>query len=187
LLRKVVTLSKYGVKAIQLREKQLTAGDLLQLAKDTKKEVNLQKTKIIVNDRIDIAILAGSNGVHSVTNGIPAEYIHELCKGMLSGKSVHSAVEAVQAEKNGFDYILFGPVFRTPAKVKYGKPQGLKKLNDLCSRIKIPVIAVGGINPSRAKKCIEAGAYGVAAIRDLFNAGNIKAKLSEYKIALGEL
>jgi len=187
LLRKVVKLSKYGVKAIQLREKKMPAGELLQLAKDIKKEVNLQTTKIIVNDRIDIAILAGSNGVHSVTNGIPAESIHKFCSGKISGKSVHSLKEALKAEKDGFDYVLFGPVFRTPAKVKYGKPQGLKKLNDLCSRIKIPVIAVGGINPARAKKCIDAGAYGVAAIRDLFNTSNIKAKLSEYKIALGEL
>jgi len=186
-MRKAASLSKCGVKAIQLREKQLQAGELLRLAKDIKKEVNLQKTKIIVNDRIDIAILAGLSGVHSVTKGIPAESIHKFCSSKISGKSVHSLKEALQAEKDGFDYILFGPVFRTPAKVKYGKPQGLKKLNEICSRIKLPVIAVGGINPARAKKCIDAGAYGIAAIRDLFNTSNINAKLSEYKIALGEL
>lgn len=187
MLRKVVTLSKYGVKAIQLREKQMPAGELLRIARDIKIKVNPKKTKIIVNDRIDIAILAGLSGVHSVTNGIPAESIRKFCSGKISGKSVHSATEAIQAEKDGFDYVLFGPVFRTPAKVKYGKPQGLKKLNDLCSKIKLPVFAVGGMNPGRAKKCIDAGAYGVAAIRDLFNTSNIKTKLSEYKIALGEL
>ena len=183
-MRKAASLSNYGVKAIQLREKKMQTGELLQLAKDIKQEVNLQKTKIIVNDRIDIVILAELSGVHSVTNGIPAEYIHKFCRGKISGKSVHSLKEALQAEKDGFDYVLFGPVFRTPAKVKYGKPQGLKKLNEVCVKINIPVIAVGGINPARAKKCIDAGAYGVAAIRDLFNTSNIKAKLSEYKIAL---
>lgn len=165
----------------------MPAGELLQFAKNIKKEVNLQKTKIIVNDRIDIAILAGSSGVHSVANGIPADSIHKFCSGKISGKSVHSIKEALQAEKDGFDYVLFGPIFRTPAKVKYGKPQGLRKLNDLCRKIKLPVIAVGGINPARAKKCIDAGAYGVAAISDLFNTSNVKVKLSEYKIALGEL
>jgi len=187
LLRKAASLSKYGVAAIQLREKQMPAGELLRLALDIRKKVNRKVTKIIVNDRIDIAMLAGLSGVHSVTDGISADYIRKFCRGMISGKSVHSLKEALHAEKAGYDYVLYGPVFRTPAKVKYGKPQGLRKLNEVCSRIEIPVIAVGGINPARAKKCIDAGAHGVAAIRDLFNTSNIKAKLSEYKIALGEL
>ena len=187
MLRKIIYLSKCGVKAVQLRQKNSSSGEILKLAKDLRLNLDRNKTVIIVNDRFDIALLGDIRGVHSVTNGIPAEYIKKFCKGMISGKSVHSPAEALQAEKDGFDYILFGPVFRTPAKVKYGKPQGLQKLKDVCGKVSIPVIAVGGINPVRAEKCILAGAYGVAAISDLFYSQNIKVKIAQYKKVLGEL
>lgn len=187
MLRKIISLSKSGIKAVQLRQKKSTSGEVLELAKKLKRIVDGKVTKIIINDRFDIALLAGIGGVHSVTNGIPAGFIKKFCKGMISGKSVHSLAEALQAEKDGFDYILFGPVFRTPSKVKFGKPQGLEKLRIVCSKVSIPVIAVGGINPMRAEKCLKAGAYGVAAISDIFKSRNIRVKTAQYKKVLGEL
>ena len=89
------------------------------------------------------------------------------------------------AEKDGFDYLMFGPVFRTPAKIKFGKPQGLKKLNQICSAVNIPVFAVGGINPARVKKCISAGAYGVAAIREFMKTKDLRKTINDFNKEFG--
>ncbi len=125
-------------------------------------------------------MLSGSYGVHSTSSGISNADIRKHSKALLAGRSVHSLNEAMKAEKEGFDYILFGPVFRTPAKVKYGKPQGLKKLENICSAVKIPVFAVGGITPRRIKKCINAGAFGTAGIREFMITANAKKTVKEY-------
>lgn len=187
LVKQITALSAAGVKAIQLREKKLPAGELLLIAKTAISKIGNSDTKLIVNERLDIAILSGAAGIHSASNGIENRYIREFAPGLISGKSVHSVKEAVKAEKDGYDYILFGPIFRTPAKVKYGKPQGLKKLTEVCSSVKIPVFAVGGINPQRIKKCINAGAYGVAAIREFADTKYIKKAVKEFRKELGSL
>lgn len=187
LVKQITALSAAGVKAIQLREKKLPAGDLLLIAKTAKSKIGNSDTKLIVNERLDIAILANAGGIHSTSNGIENRYIRKFAPGMLSGKSVHSLNEAINAEKDGYDYIVFGPIFRTPAKVKYGKPQGLRKLSEVCSSVKIPVFAVGGINPQRIKKCINAGAYGVAAIREFADTKYIKKAVKEFRKELGSL
>lgn len=187
LVKQISALSAAGVKAIQLREKNIPAGDLLLIAETAISKIGKSDTKLIVNDRLDIAILAGASGIHSTSNGIENGYVHKFASDILSGKSVHSLIEAKKAEKEGYDYILFGPIYRTPAKVKYGKPQGLNKLGEVCSSVKIPVFAVGGINPQRIKKCINAGAYGVAAIREFADTKNIKKAAKEFRKELGSL
>lgn len=106
---------------------------------------------------------------------------------MISGKSVHSFAEALMAEKDRYDYILLGPIFRTPAKIKYGKPLGIKVLKQVSSNVNIPVFAVGGINKSRISKCLNAGAYGVAAIREFMKSGNLKKTVKDFENELGEL
>lgn len=187
LVKQITALSAAGVKAIQLREKNIPAGDLRLIAKSFINKIGKSDTKLIVNERLDIAILAGANGIHSASNGIENMYIRKFAPGVLSGRSVHSVSEAVKAERDGFDYILFGPIFRTPAKVKYGKPQGLKKLVEVCSSVKIPIFAVGGINQRRIKKCLNAGAYGVAAIREFAVTKNINKTAKEFRKELGSL
>ncbi len=187
LVKHITALSAAGVKAIQLREKKLQAGDLLLITKTAISKIGNSDTKLIVNERLDIAILSRAAGVHSTSNGIENRYIRKFAPRMLSGKSVHSVNEAVKAEKDGYDYVLFGPVYKTPAKVKYGKPQGLKKLGEVCSSVKIPVFAVGGINPQRIKKCINAGAYGVAVIREFADTKNIKKAVKGFRKELGSL
>lgn len=179
-------LSSYGVKAIQLREKDLPAEVLLTLAKSIKLRLKNQ-TRLIINDRLDIALLCDADGLHSPVNGVNAKQIKNYSKRLILGKSVHSVNEAVKAETNGFDYLIFGPVFRTPAKIKYGKPQGLKSLSKVCQSVNIPIFAVGGITPNRVKKCLDAGAYGVAAIRQFMTSQNIEQAIMEYKQALGSL
>lgn len=187
LVKQITALSAAGVKAIQLREKNIPSDDLLLIAKSVINKIGESDTKLIVNERLDIAILAGANGIHSTSHGIENKYIRKFAPGLLSGRSVHSVREAVNAEKDGYDYILFGPVYRTPAKIKYGKPQGLKELSEVCSSVKIPVFAVGGINPQRIKKCLAAGSYGVAAIREFANTKNIKKTVKDFQIELGSL
>ncbi len=187
LVKHITALSAAGVKAIQLREKNMPAGEMLGFAKSAGSENKKNRSKLIINDRLDIAILSGAAGVHSTSNGIENRYIRKFAPGMLSGKSVHSLNEAVNAENDGYDYILFGPIYRTPSKVKYGKPQGLKKLKQVCNSVKIPVFAVGGINPKRIRKCINAGAYGVAAIREFADTKNIRKAVKEFRKELGSL
>lgn len=180
-------LYQSGVKAVQLREKSSPASSILEVAVKANKDAVKYHSQLIVNDRLDIALLAGCSAVHSPAMGIPNKEIKKYIKNSISGKSVHSVAEAVQAEKAGYDYLLFGPVFRTPAKIKFGKPQGLAKLKKVCNAVKIPVFAVGGINPARVSKCLNAGAYGVAGIRDFMTTKNVKATVSNYRKVLGGL
>lgn len=175
-----------GVKAVMLREKDLTASELLVLAKKINTVTKRSKSKLIISSRYDVALLSGADGVHSPEKGIQPGQIKQN-KRILSGRSVHSLRAAVEAEELGFDYLLFGPVFRTPAKVKYGPPMGLKKLSNICTAVSIPVFAVGGINPKRAKKCIEAGAYGAAVIREFMLSCNINKTVKEFKDEMGAL
>lgn len=178
---------KSGVKAIQIREKDLDSNQLLILAGRIRTINKQYKCKLIVNDRLDIALLAKAEGIHIPVNGIRLEYLKRFAPKLTAGKSIHSLNEAVKAEKDGFDYLLYGPIFRTPAKIKYGKPQGLDNLKKICSSVTIPIFAVGGINPSRAKKCIEAGAYGVAVIGAMMQSKNTGRTVNEFKNVLGEL
>ena len=176
-----------GIKAVQLREKDLDSKSLLLLAKEMKNITAKNKAALIINDRLDIAMLCGAAGIQVPVNGLTINAIKTTQNKLLAGKSIHSVNDAVKAEKDGYDYLLFGPVFRTVKKIKYGKPQGLKNLKEICGKVKTPVFAVGGINPVRAKKCIDAGAYGVAVISALMKSKNIKKTVSEFKSSLGEL
>jgi thiamine-phosphate pyrophosphorylase len=176
-----------GVKAIQLREKDLSSSELLTLAKKLKKAAQKHSVKLIINDRLDIALLSKADGIHSPENGIKTKDVKKFNKKLIAGKSTHSVKSAIAAENNGYDYIITGPVFRTASKIKYGKPLGLSLLKEICHSVKIPVFAVGGINPERAEKCIKAGAHGVAVISAIFKSKNIKKTVLEFKKSLGGL
>jgi thiamine-phosphate pyrophosphorylase len=176
-----------GVKAIQLREKDLSSSELLTLAKKLNKTCINHSAKLIINDRLDIAVLSKADGVHSPEKGIQAKDVKRFNKNLIIGKSTHSVKSAINAEKNGYDYIIAGPVFRTASKIQYGKPLGLSLLKEICSSVNIPVFAVGGINPQRAEKCIKAGAHGAAVIGAIFKSKNIKKTVLEFKKSLGGL
>ena len=183
----VKTSCACGIKAFQLREKDLTASELLLLARRLRKITTGHRAKLIINDRLDIALLSNADGIHSPENGISPKQSKRFNKNLIVGKSTHSLNSAIEAGKNGFDYIIFGPVFRTQSKVKYGKPKGLNELKRVCNKVNIPVIAVGGINPGRAEKCIRAGAHGAAVIGAIMKSKNIKKTVSEFKESLGSL
>ena len=151
-----------GVDLIQVREKDLPAVDLLDLVcriRDIAVNSPQSKTKVLVNGRLDIALIAGIDGVHLPGDGLPAVQVRPYVRTL--GTSCHSTEDAIQAEGAGVDYIIFGPVFDTPGK----SAVGIGALQRVVQAVKIPVLAIGGITPANTVEVIGAGASGIAAIR----------------------
>ncbi len=149
--------------ALQLRNKTMEARKLWELALDLRKITADRGIFFSINDRIDIALAVEADGVHLPEMGLSPQIPKKLKNSMIVGVSVHSLEAARKSEGEGADYLLFGPVFETPSKT--GPPQGLCHLEKVAQKLSIPVLAVGGITPLNFRSCLEAGAYGVAAIR----------------------
>jgi thiamine-phosphate diphosphorylase len=168
-----------GVDWVQVREKDMSAHELVELVRDAVKAGNAQgstgkqrqNSRVIVNDRLDVALAAGAAGVHLGRKSVNARDAANSCRSgnlpadFLIGVSCHSLKEAREAEGAGASYIFFGPVFDTPSKRALGEPQGVERLAEVCGSVHIPVIAIGGVDASNAPECVRAGAAGVAAIR----------------------
>jgi|SRR5687768_10675580 len=154
------------IPLLQIREKSLTARVLYELTTRAAAILNGSMTRLLVNDRFDIARAAGAHGVHLTSRSLPANVIRRICdKDFLIGVSTHSLEEALQARADGVDFVLFGPVFETESKRAYGAPQGLDKLREVTNALPgFPVMAIGGINLQNAAECLHAGASGIAAI-----------------------
>ncbi|MCG8608186.1 thiamine phosphate synthase [bacterium] len=177
-----------GVKAVQLREKDLSAREFLSLAKQIQNRCRSHNADLFVNDRCDIAKSISAVGVHLTSQSLPADLVRARFPSLRCiGVSTHSVDEARDAEERGCDFILFGPVFETPAKMAYSPPQGLKALHEVTRSVSIPVLAVGGINPVRAEACLESGAEGVAVISAIMQAKDLGRVVSEFKTKLGSL
>lgn len=162
-----------GVDMIQLREKQLPAKLLFEIARDIVIAARESRTKILVNDRFDIAIAAGAHGVHLTSVSIPVEAVRAATpKEYVIGVSTHSLVSADAAKNAGADFVVLGPVFDTPGK---DTPLGLEQFRVACETLSpFRVIALGGINLENAKSVIEAGAAGVAGIGAFNEAQSLK-------------
>jgi thiamine-phosphate pyrophosphorylase len=163
-----------GVDWVQIREKDLPARDLVDLTRTAIRVCKIAsaqgETRILVNDRFDVAWAAGAAGVHAGGESLPVRLLAEARRSsgltnFLLGASCHSMGGAITAAEEGADYLFFGPVFATPSKAAFGPPQGLAKLAQVCGSVSIPVIAIGGITLETARACREAGAAGIAAIR----------------------
>jgi thiamine-phosphate pyrophosphorylase len=121
--------------------------------------------KLLINDRVDIALAAGADGVHlGVASIPPAEARRLLGSGRLIGCSTHSEEQLAAAEAGGADFVTFGPVYATPSKAPYGPPVGVEALRRACAAAGIPVFALGGVGPRNVGEVIAAGADGIAAI-----------------------
>jgi thiamine-phosphate pyrophosphorylase len=186
LVEKIAAVAAAGIDWVQIREKDLPVRQLAGLTREA--VARRTAARIIVNDRLDVAIAEGAGGVHLGETGLAvadvAKWVHLSESGVvvsdhgaasqfpvaasadfLIGVSCHSLEGAKEAVRDGADYIFFGPVFATPSKVKFGAPQGVKKLAGVCNAAPLPVIAIGGITLENAGECMAAGAAGIAAIR----------------------
>ena len=176
-----------GVRAVQLREKFMPVRDLLELAFRLRELTKSRSARLFINDRVDVAIACGADGVHLGGQGMPPEAVRNNIKGgegLMIGVSAHSMQQAAAAQKGGADFITFGPVFETPSKKAYGAPLGLQKLAEAASMLDIPVFAIGGIKTGNINSVMEAGAYGAALISGIFGADDIKGETYKYMRAL---
>jgi thiamine-phosphate pyrophosphorylase len=201
LLEKITAAAAAGVNWIQLREKNLSGGDIASLTREALRRVSkraitaqratpvlVPQTRVLVNDRLDVAIAEQAAGVHLGENSLPVQEAKRLLlaspraqspsQDFLVGASCHSLKLALSAANAGADYIFFGPVFATPSKAAYGAPQGLDKLAQVCASLKIPVLAIGGITLENAPACLSAGASGIAAIRLFQDSSDLPATLN---------
>jgi thiamine-phosphate pyrophosphorylase len=175
------TALKAGVNFIQLREKRLPAKMLLDTAKWVSELTKEYRAKLFINDRVDIALAVGADGVHLGQKSMPAHAVRKISKNkLLIGVSTHSIDEAVQAEKDGADFITLGPIFKTQSKLKYGDPIGIDVIRHVKSEVSIPVFAIGGIKADRVKEVIKAGADGVAVISAILAAKDIRNATEEF-------
>ncbi len=181
----VVSVIRRAIEArvgwIQIREKDLATRPLLALAREAVAAAQDSATRILVNDRLDVALAAGAAGVHLGGESLPAEPVARWRASggapgeFLVGVSCHSLADALAAERAGADYLFFGPVFATPSKAASGPPQGLERLAEVCQAVRVPVLAIGGVTPENAAPCLKAGAAGIAAIRMFQDAADLAA------------
>ena len=160
-----------GLPAVQVREKDLAAADLAALCRRLRAPSRERNALLIVNDRVDVALATGADAVQRTSGSLAVDDIRAIAGARLRiGASVHSIDEAVDAEARGADWVVFGPVYDTPSKRRYGAPQGLDALAKVSGRVRLPVVAIGGITPARVSEVRAAGAHGVAAIAAILQA-----------------
>jgi thiamine-phosphate pyrophosphorylase len=185
--RKIRQACRAGVRAVQLREKDLSGRDLYRQARLLRRVTRETGSRLFINDRLDIAIAGEADGVHCPERGLPPDLARKLFPGGLVGASVHSPAAAEKARLCGADFLMFGPVFSTPSKLQYGPPQGLAALSDVTRQVSLPVLAVGGITPDKAFLCLRCGAAGVAVISAVLSAPDPVVVIREFDQALGGL
>jgi thiamine-phosphate pyrophosphorylase len=168
--RRLLSLVKCAVAArvtlVQLREKNLRGRVLYELAAAAAGLARGSATRVLVNDRADIARAAGCDGVHLTTDSLHARTVRRAFgEGFLIGVSTHAPAEAREARDGGADFAVFGPVFDTPSKRAYGPPVGLEALSSAARELMpFPVVALGGVSSENAAEALRAGAAGVAGI-----------------------
>jgi thiamine-phosphate pyrophosphorylase len=154
-----------GIRAVQLREKDLPARELLRLARELREATSRRGARLLVNDRVDLAIAAGADGVHLGVSSMPAAEARRLLgPGALIGCSAHSLREVDEAQSGGADFVTFGPVYPTASKAAYGPPVGVAALAAACAAARVPVFAIGGIGAGNLDEVRLAGAHGVGLI-----------------------
>ncbi|MCI0448981.1 MAG: thiamine phosphate synthase [Chlorobi bacterium] len=156
---------KGGADVIQLRDKSLPTGELIETAIKIKKLCSKHKVLFIINDRVDIALISKADGVHLGKQDISIKDTRKLLgKNKIIGGTAHSLKEAIKREKEGADYIGFGHIYPTESKLKKAKPKGINYLKRVVKKVKIPVLAIGGINQVNIKDVICTGVHGAAVI-----------------------
>lgn len=177
LLQRVLTAA---APAIQLRERDLSARELVTLALELQAVTASRRSQLLINDRIDVALALEGVGVHLRSNSLPVSVARQvLGTQRLLGISVHAVEEAVQVESQGADYIVLGPIYETPSKQMFGPPLGIHTLERACRLVRLPIIGIGGVTAARAREMRRAGAFGVAVITSVLGAADVESATRE--------
>jgi thiamine-phosphate pyrophosphorylase len=177
LLQRVLTAA---APAIQLRERDLSARELVTLALELQAVTASRRSQLLINDRIDVALALEGVGVHLRSNSLPVSVARQvLGTQRLLGISVHAVEEAVQVESQGADYIVLGPIYETPSKQMFGPPLGIHTLERACRLVRLPIIGIGGVTAARAREMRRAGAFGVAVITAVLGAADVESATRE--------
>ena len=170
-----------GLRAVQLREKDLTMRELLDLAYGMRELTARYRARLFINDRVDIALAVEADGVHLGGMSMPAHAAQKASAGRLMiGVSAHTMDEARTAQEDGADFISLGPVYETPSKMQYGAPIGPQALKDAVRNLSIPVYAIGGIRTERITEVLQQGAYGIALISAILSAADVRITTEEF-------
>jgi thiamine-phosphate pyrophosphorylase len=173
---------KGGADVIQFRDKTMATGDLIETAKKLKKVCSKDGVLFIINDRVDVALLSNAHGVHLGREDIPIKEARKLLgKNKIIGGTAHSLTEAIEAEKDGVDYIGFGHIYPTASKLKLTPPVGIEELKKAVKIINIPIFAIGGIELNNIKEVTETGVHGVALIGSVVRSSNPAKTVRELK------
>ena len=166
--------------AIQLRERDLSARELVTLAHEVQAVTASHRSQLLINDRIDVALALEGVGVHLRSNSLPVSVARRLLGAQrLVGVSVHTVEEAIQVESQGADYIILGPIYATPSKQMFGPPLGIHTLEKACRLVRTPIIGIGGVTAARAQQMRRAGAFGVAVITAILGATDVESATRE--------
>jgi len=200
LLEKIAECAAAGIEMVQLREKDLEARALEELAHKAMAALGASRTRLLINSRTDVALACGAHGVHLPAHDLRASEVRAIFSQVTAivrmsasvpsggipviGVSAHSVAEVASAEAHGADFAVFGPVFE---KEGMTNREGLEQLRLICDRAEMaqppmPVLALGGITLENAQRCLEAGAAGIAAIR-LFQQNDVQTVA--HKLRLG--
>lgn len=171
-----VKILEGGAKIIQLRAKDFGSNDMLEAAIFLKAAAQKYEALFVINDRIDIAMLSGADGVHLGQDDIPVTEARKLLGNKIIGISTHDPKEAIEAEAQGADYISFGPIFATKTKKDAQTPRGIEYLKEIRKAVTLPIAAIGGITEDNMKEVLRAGADSVAIISDILTNADLKAK-----------
>ncbi|HXE74419.1 MAG TPA: thiamine phosphate synthase [Candidatus Xenobia bacterium] len=164
-----------GVDLIQIREKDWPARVLAAVVEAAVGSARNSPTRILVNDRLDVALAAGAHGVHLPAKGLPVAEVRRAYPALLIGASCHNLDELHRAEEGGADFAVFGPVFQPLSKESATAPLGVEKLAEAARAVPMPVLALGGVTLENAGECLRAGAAGVAAITLFQKSTELKA------------
>lgn len=178
LLDRIRALLQAGVDFLQIREKDLAGRELCELVEAALKLPNPRGTRILVNERADVALAAGAQGVHLPAHSISPQRIRRIAPpGFLIGVSCHSAEEVRQAEREGANLAVFGPVFDTPSKRAYGAPLGPQALERAAAGRRIPVLGLGGITLANFRQCRAAGIAGISLFQNADDPAEVVRRL----------
>jgi thiamine-phosphate pyrophosphorylase len=165
------------IPLIQLREKSLSTRDLCRLAEKVMTATRGSETKVLINDRADIAAAVEADGVHLTSQSLSASTVRKHFPSLIIGVSTHTLSEVLTAEQDGADLVVYGPVFETPGK---GPAVGTVRLRNICSKTTLPVLGLGGIGQNNFQSVLDAGAAGIAAIRWLNDPEQLRMAAKEF-------